>query len=432
MLDPSVDSSPLWSPETQRLLRFPLHRMVETPHGSVSINAPYQQIRQTLEYDLSSDKEQAELDSLSAPPAMESVRVLPRRKYIEEFTPPGIEENFRFKEQQTFSFFPLAQPSDASSAGSEEREKEELLQNTTQEWVAAIGGLSPPLEDTDTSGAESIWQDNSTSSGSPYLEILSPPINDKSSERSGMRGLSVMPERDRNNTSSDSDSVPSLEPGHVVNEDTESSSLGASIASDNDTIAFEQDIMEEGNSLPQLVQGRVQGMAIAPIMHVTMEEYLARLAEDAQAYHASGDQQLRARYAGEFYDEADVSVQSFERRGYEEPVSIEASHDLGATEESLYAAHELGSETHSRADYSSGATLDIGELGNGNEFEGATVASTASCMSEVVVWQIEQGPVPAGGFEADIPIRELDDPPDAVGDGAASLGDRENKQDGSI
>ena len=430
MMEPPGDSSPLWSPETQRLLRFPLHRMVDTSQQSVRFDTPYQRVWQNS--DLPSDGEQAEENSPPATPAKGAVRVLPRRIYIEEFTPPAKEESFRIGEQQASSYFPLAQPSDASSFGSDEGEKEEFLPNTTQEWVAAVGGSSPPFEDTDTSSARSVWQEDSTSSGCKLLEILSPPSSDSSSERSGMRGLSSMPVWDHNSTSSDSESVPSLAPGHEVNVDTESSSLGGSTVSDSDTIVLEQLVMEEGTGLPQLVQGMAQGMAIAPVSYVTMEEYLARLAEESRAYHESGDQQLRARYAGEFYDETDVSLQSLERGGYEEPERSEASSDLSATEESIYVALESGSEANPGADSGSGATLDMGEWGDGIEFEGATVASTARYMSDVVVWQIEQGPVRLRNSGADIPIRELDDPPDAVGDGAASLGDRENEQDTSI
>ena len=47
--------------------------------------------------------------------------------------------------------------------------------------------------------------------------------------------------------------------------------------------------MECCSSLTQVIQGMVQGLAISPVEHVTMEAYLAELVADAQAYYASGD-----------------------------------------------------------------------------------------------------------------------------------------------
>ena len=54
-------------------------------------------------------------------------------------------------------------------------------------------------------------------------------------------------------------------------------------------------------------------------------------------------------------------------------------------------------------------------------FEGDTVASTASYMLEVEVTRMGQRAPQVDGYLVEIPVRELDDPPDGSDDEAASL-----------
>mmetsp|Transcript_24137 Transcript_24137/g.34595 ORF Transcript_24137/g.34595 Transcript_24137/m.34595 type:complete len:210 (+) Transcript_24137:4617-5246(+) len=62
---------------------------------------------------------------------------------------------------------------------------------------------------------------------------------------------------------------------------------------------------------------------------------------------------------------------------------------------------------------------------SGIAFEGNTVASTVSYMSEVEVMMLGHGTPQVEGYLLEIPVRELDDPPDGNVEEAASLGDNE-------
>mmetsp|Transcript_14002 Transcript_14002/g.20040 ORF Transcript_14002/g.20040 Transcript_14002/m.20040 type:complete len:81 (+) Transcript_14002:300-542(+) len=55
---------------------------------------------------------------------------------------------------------------------------------------------------------------------------------------------------------------------------------------------------------------------------------------------------------------------------------------------------------------------DTSDHWGGIEFEGNTVASTASYMSEVEVTLLRHGIPQVEEFLLEIPVRELDDPPD--------------------
>lgn len=91
-------------------------------------------------------------------------------------------------------------------------------------------------------------------------------------------------------------------------------------------------------------------------------------------------------------------------------------------------AYDPGTESHTQ-EHSGSPYSDVYEKGapsdNGNlwwdwiDFEGVTVASTASYMSEVEVSRVYRWPLQISGQVVEIPIRELDDPSDDGGDEAS-------------
>ena len=146
----------------------------------------------------------------------------------------------------------------------------------------------------------------------------------------------------------------------------------------------------EREYLPQLIQGMLQGTILSPAEYVSMEDYLATLAEAQRAYETSGNIQYMMDYFGEFYEEASFDGSP----GYED----------------YYAQDQVESSSRDGEDYSM-PSADNEQVSSG--FEGDTVASTASYLTAIEVVRMANREPQTEGFVVEIPMRELDDPPDA-------------------
>ena len=88
---------------------------------------------------------------------------------------------------------------------------------------------------------------------------------------------------------------------------------------------------------------------------------------------------------------------------------------------SYIAGYEYCNQDHSGGYYGEvyegGMSFDTSDRQGGIDFEGATVASTSSYMSEVEVLRVDQWPPQGAGYVMETPTRELDDASDGVVDG---------------
>mmetsp|Transcript_21403 Transcript_21403/g.30644 ORF Transcript_21403/g.30644 Transcript_21403/m.30644 type:complete len:197 (-) Transcript_21403:267-857(-) len=192
--------------------------------------------------------------------------------------------------------------------------------------------------------------------------------------------------------------------------------------SDNSENAEGQPIPAEGveDNLPQWIAGMAQGMAISPAAYILMDTYLAELDAASRAYHDSGDLQYLEQYHGELddgeyaYDHSTLGEEQVEPTADSTHSSPSAS--IASHTESYITRYEYYNQDQSGGYYADAYEGNMTSAANGNrnsiDFEGDTAASTASYMSEVEVIRMGQGVPQVEGFLVEIPVRELDDPPD--------------------
>lgn len=336
--------------------------------------------------------------------------------------------------------FLLAQES-ATSAGSSANSEDMQTGDNYQNWFDSGGFF------TSSRGADEILFCDSSSSGTPFdnspdriLEIFptsplrSSGLDDSTSSGSmPWRGLSLSPPQPIDEQlGSESDRAPSLLLGNDENMISSSPTVVEFVESEGaDIIEGQQgQSADYRRDIPYLVQGAVQGMAISPAEYVTMDSYLAELEAAAQAYQNSGDYQYVAPYAWDFYEEADFYArgeQQFELADEWPGMRWERS------EESPEEAHSINCESNNQElvdndeglYYNGEEQLESSELWAGVEFEGSTVASTTSSMSEVEASQVDRGIIQLAVMLEEIPIGELDDPPDGAVGRSASMGDED-------
>ena len=442
--DSSLDSSDLLiysSQDTdsfQQKLRFPLHRIAD-PRQNTRVTISPQLLNRASA--LGADPMNETSDSSLGPSFIPLAKPY-NQIYIEEIvgdTLPGSIVN----PPTPNIYLQLAQGTPLSSQDTETVENEDNILEF-REWIAGLQGFTTPssLDSSIASSAPSKDITTSTATTQQVLEILPTPGSTSSSQEDSsssvsyiMRGMLLSPpQENEEHSTSDSEMVPSLVPGHEDETISDSSSVEELIMSDSRDAENGQPVYVAGAEpeLAQLIQGMAQGLAISPVVHVTMEAYLAELDEAARAYHESGDQQYLANYEGEFYEDDNAYEQSTNGETQADPLDllIQSSPEASvASPSESYAGSEYYNQDHSGGYYGDanegGMPSDTSDRWGGIEFEGNTVASMASYLSEVEVQMVGQSIPQVDGYLVEIPVRELVDPPDWEVEEAASLGDRE-------
>jgi len=381
----------------------------------------------------------------------------PTRIYIEEVTPEvGAETPLDILRHEQY-YIPLAQGTPGSEVDTVVEESVDTLTDF-REWIAGLRGFTPPSTASEaTSSSSSDCSSTTTSSTIPILDILptpEPSTSSTSNNRDKLEGyiyrsLTLQPPSEEQQAEDNLEaSMPSLVAGNgddgTLSDGTSIEELlleGATIRSspfaekarmlEGRESDDGQMVVVEGaeDGLPQWIYGMAQGMTMSPAEYVLMDAHFTELNAAVRAYYERGDPQYLAQSEGEFYDREYAYDQSTlgevqaELTG--ESVPSSPADSIASSTDSYIAGYEYYTQDPLGSYY--------GEANEGNiilaandrrtsiSLEGDTVASTASYMSEVEVTRMGQRAPQVDGYLVEIPVRELDDPPDGSDDEAASL-----------
>ena len=437
--DTLSNESPLWSPSAQRMLRFPLHLLVPTTPDNPPPHHRRGSAGNEVEFSAQGISEGEAASFSSSAGSFVQVRRPPSSRIcIEEIFPSVAKVAAASWENQVGSPFLLAQES-ATGTGSSDHSEDMQVVNNSRDWWESGGDFTLPVGEARASSSNSGNSSTSQEDASnQILEIFSPaylsrPGTDDSTSSDGeqRRGLSVSPPQATDEQmESDSEGPPSMEPGNEEDAISSSPTVEELVESDDiDTIEGRQGA-EYTQNMTYLAQGMAQGMAISPAEYVTMDAYLAELEMATQAYQNSGDFQYVAPYAWDFYNEADFYARGEQQvEMADEWPELRWERSVESPEETYSSTFEannpdLGNDEES-LDGNSAEPLDSSVELAGVDFEGSTVASTTSLMSEVEVFRRDGTIIQSAVMPEEIPIRELDDPPDAAVGRSASMGDED-------
>jgi len=420
-------TSPLWSLSAQRLLRFPLHRIaaatpVDAQLNTIDWESQYENLTVSINREPTED---AVTSSSSGPLIFAAQHLPPRQIYIEEFTPPGVQNRLPEREIQWATPFQLAQD-DSTVSGSIMTTLAHQPGENFQDWLASAGGFSPPSVGSSTaSDGHSSVSASSMDTTHPVLEILSTPANSSSSSQTAssssasyrMRGLSLSPPPEpEGHSTSDSSMVSSIEPSYEEQTISDSSIVEDLIMLGDSDTEMELPVDDVGwrsgppppatnereddpSILGGAPQGARKGLSVAPIAFLRL--IIPPPASDDISLPAS----LPSLSSGTTRS-GNPSILSHPSHVDEDAEFHSRIGDDEGPLDFFQVDTQSTTEVQSDGSFTSSSRLSPG-------YEGDTTASTTSYLSEVLLFgRIDYGIPQVEGFELEIPERELDDPPD--------------------
>ena len=234
-------------------------------------------------------------------------------------------------------------------------------------------------------------------------------------------------------------SAPRLEilpspPGSTSSDSTTSSSVAGHYAW-RSLVPLPSDPDELGIELPPLLYGVQQGLSLSPAAYMEEREVASVLEQAEDLDQDSIPDSMPSLSPGSILhlDEDSSSLST----DVSEEVQREDSgieYPPGDDQEAIFESGDEYTYTSMDNSYHSyGEEAQEMQTAADMQWEGETVASTTSFVSRVEVYMNEEDSEHLVGYRSEIPIRELDDPPDEVGWEAASLSsDNEIEQVGNL